>query len=42
MNLKDVKSTINMNYSEVYEIDELKERRLYINTGTIRIKIVYL
>ena len=32
MNLKDVKSTINMNYSEVYEIDELKERRLYINS----------
>lgn len=23
MNLKDVKSTINMHYSEVYEIDEL-------------------
>ena len=32
MNLKDVKSTINMHYSEVYEIDELKERRLYINS----------
>lgn len=32
MNLKDIKSTINMHYSEVYEIDELKERRLYINS----------
>lgn len=25
MNLKDVKSTINMHYSEVYEIDEQKK-----------------
>lgn len=32
MNLKDIKSTINMHYSEMYEINELKERRLYINS----------
>lgn len=25
MNLKDIKSTINMHYSEMYEINELKK-----------------